>query len=444
MITVQPRPARLAAEARKQKKKEARTARAQQRQQVREAAAVALARRVARGDALRVALRGGLAYERLMPALRGYWLALQVMRRAEVGADVYDMVADVVCAIENKAPGLALVELRDGSLLGAGLVRVALARPHFIRPLETWQPPARAAARVWDSLVAHCFHRFPTTKSLDVMLTDSCRPFPLRDVLVAVGAGRSLRDLDIPMPVTKAMAHALATTRGRFESAMALVRDAQGRALGLHPAHRAVLRRTLAHDGFLPDESGVAACLQFLARHPEMSVGDVEAVCRGLCAFTDRVPSMKGRTPRSLVALCREARRFADACAHGRADVGVFPAVPIEGGRYVLVEDHRFEAPCYVVEHIADGGALVAEGMAMRHCVGTYAKRAKAGEVAIFGVRREACGQVHRALTVEVNVTARRIEQVRGKANRRATDEERAVLRCFSAERGLSIEASAW
>lgn len=48
-----------------------------------------------------------------------------------------------------------------------------------------------------------------------------------------------------------------------------------------------------------------------------------------------------------------------------------------------------------------------------------------------------------RALTLEVALAQEAVVQVRGHANRRATDAEVAVLRCWAAEQGLVIAGHA-
>ena len=81
----------------------------------------------------------------------------------------------------------------------------------------------------------------------------------------------------------------------------------------------------------------------------------------------------------------------------------------------------------------------------MRHCVGTYAERAKLGEVVIVGLGRALDDdRVKRAVTLEVSVAARAVVQVRGKANRRATAEEQAVVHCWATEQGLAVHGDAF
>ena len=158
-------------------------------------------------------------------------------------------------------------------------------------------------------------------------------------------------------------------------------------------AHRRVLAKHDDLSSFLEDEAGLESVWRFLAQHQELSEVDVDTIAKALCTVEGKLPSMKGRTARSLVALAQQVLKEKKLRDAGRLDVGPFPPSPITGGDYVLVNDTSFEQPTFVIAPIGNGKALVEEGIAMRHCVGTYAARAKEGEVVIFGVSVDGEGQ---------------------------------------------------
>ena len=78
--------------------------------------------------------------------------------------------------------------------------------------------------------------------------------------------------------------------------------------------------------------------------------------------------------------------------------------------------------------------------------MGTYADQAKKVEfAAIFSLKVAQYGDApRRALTIEVYSKLRRVEQVRGKAERSLDADERAVIEAWMRERGLTADAYAF
>ncbi len=362
-----------------------------------------------------------------------------------VAAADHSAVADVVCAVEQKAPGFLLAECGEYQRYGQAVVRLAEHFAQFVRPISSWTPPQRRPERIWQSLVTHVLHRFSISPKWHAVFTEAGEAV-VRHAVVAVANGTSWREARLPTFVTRAVAHALATVEDcndDFADAddvgMALLRDAQLRACGVSTAHRRVLAK---HDdlmSFLQDEAGLEGLFRFIAQHPVLTTTEVDTIAKAIATIEGTLPSMKGRTPRSLVALAQQVLKEKKLRDAGRLDVGAFPPSPIAGGDYVIVDDTSFEQPTFVFAPIDNGKALIEEGIAMRHCVGTYAARAKAGDVVIFGVTVDVDGQRRkRTLTIEVRPTTREIVQVRGKTNRRATDVERGIVRAWAQDNGLS------
>ncbi len=436
------RPARALAEAKKKQKKLQREQRQQQRAVADDVVREAL-RRAARPRAqrLREVLQGGYEHEKLKGPLHAFRFGLGLLRTIE--GDAYARAVDVVCAVEAAAPGLALVEVGDYGVLGRGIVRLAAVADRFVRPVSTWQAPRRQPERVWQSLVQHVLHKFAMSPAWNLVFTDSECPDELRNSVVDVANGGSWRSVGLPTFITRTVAHALGTVAAHVavDNAVGLVRDAQCRALGVSPAHRKVVCNHEDLDGFLADDTAFEGVLAFFARHPELSADDVKIVCAAMAACETTLPSMKGRTPKSLLAMCKALVRDKKLRDAGRLDVGAFVAPVVDGGSYVVVDDKSWEQPTFVIEALRTGQALIEEGIAMRHCVGTYAERARSGEVIIFGVRTEIGGRSKRALTIEVAPKDKAIVQIRGRCNRRHTPQELGIVTCWAAEQGLRLPA---
>ncbi|HEY1097732.1 MAG TPA: PcfJ domain-containing protein [Myxococcota bacterium] len=436
--------ARRAAEKQKRVRKLARDEQREQRLATDAACRAALLRAARpRHELLRDAVGAPFDAARFTGPLRPFVGALAPLRT--IDAANHAAVADVVCTVEQKAPGFLLAECGEYQRYGQAVVRLAHYVDRFVRPLSSWMPPQRRPERIWQSLVAHVLHRFPISTKWSAVFTAPSAS-SLRDAVVAVAGGSSWREAGLPTFVGRAVAHALNTVDDDDialddddDAGMVLVRDAQLRACGVSAAQRRVLAKHVDLMSFLDDEAGLEGVWRFLAQHPELSAADVDTIGKAFGNVEGRLPSMKGRTPKSLVALAQQLRKEQQLREDGRLDVGAFPTSPIAGGEYVLVDDKSFEQPTFVVAPIDNGKALVDEGIAMRHCVGTYAERAKQGEVVIFGVSVDVAGQRRkRALTIEVRPTTREIVQVRGKTNRRATDVERGIVRAWANEHGLT------
>ena len=82
---------------------------------------------------------------------------------------------------------------------------------------------------------------------------------------------------------------------------------------------------------------------------------------------------------------------------------------------------------------------LFLEGRAMRHCVATFIERCANRQTSIWSMRVENQRGRHRVLTIEVDLTKKRICEARGKCNRLPTTAERKVIECWAAQEGLVV-----
>ena len=97
----------------------------------------------------------------------------------------------------------------------------------------------------------------------------------------------------------------------------------------------------------------------------------------------------------------------------------VEPMLP--GKPWSFVEGPRFQETEWRMIELTWRHQLVAEGKAMRHCVGSYWRKCRDHESAIFSLRSyegTTGSDMQRHLTIEVNRQSRRVLQIRGKYNR--------------------------
>lgn len=436
-------PERVRAEAKKQKKKEERLARA--------------AARRAGTDAFRKALSKGRTpfLDRLAEALtknagfKADLAAWAPVATAVLGLPVAEQKAAVafVVAVEAVVPGLGVVPFgAHDRILGEGFVQLSRVQDLFVRPLSTFAPRTRSRHGQWDALIAHLCFQFRAPLFLEHCFLEHGLCLDARRLAPHIGAGGSWRDTALPLTLTRKAAHLLSTSKERFPSLTHALRWAQAAAVGVTPAQWSALSSTAPP---LTSSIDVAALYDFVARN-EFAADDLKAVAEEFVRVDTAAErsaknfAFKGRTSETVVRWARAQKRERELRDKGRFDVGPLPRCDVDGGRYVL---HREAASTlcaariFAIEQIVDGEALVSEGIAMKHCVGTYAATAKKGEVAIFTMKVGHDGAVpRRAVTIEVDPKTKTVKQVRGKANRRADDDEKGVLRAWAEQRGLHLE----
>ena len=143
--------------------------------------------------------------------------------------------------------------------------------------------------------------------------------------------------------------------------------------------------------------------------------------------------SFRGRTYGSMVRLCQEWHRmvYSGRVREFRCWSGVFePWSQARNGWIVRAIE------------LSNNRALRDEGLRQRHCVFSYTSDCTSGQSAIVSLRWFALDIEHvpARLTLEVNRHIRCVEQIRGRMNRRATEEEMKVVRAWAGDHGLSID----
>ncbi len=268
-----------------------------------------------------------------------------------------------------------------------------------------------------------------------------------------LGLGRNIRTADIPLTLTKRMAHEFSLAPDHYSVDMAL-RWGQVRGLGgSKELARSIvatrLGRSFAHEDFW------RTVVHFFVNHPELELvhvapivdylhdqrfeAQVECVEDGPVSDDPPQPnlSMKGRTPRSLLrqvaewhAWLRRTKRFQEL-RWPRSTIGEFR---------LEVEPHEGEPACWTIRELLSSGALYREGAAMHHCVACYAWSCWHRDTTIWSMQYEKGGRRHRVLTIEVDARTRRIWQASRRANAHPSARQRHILEQWARQEGLKIE----
>jgi hypothetical protein len=340
------------------------------------------------------------------------------------------------------------------------LTLMARALPHAVRPLEDWRPSTYNAARQFASLLRHLFTWYDVPAWFDSAWTgDSADHRRWRDWYLRVGNGENLRKMNgLPMPMTKAMAHAAMTAPATVTVPQAL-RYGQVRGLGgSHALARAIVGSRVG--GATTDEPFWLTVIHGLVNSPMLDpfqvgpivdyVHDRKFVPQPPTLVDGRVVageiaepnfSMKGRTAASLL---RQTLAWHGALARLPRRAAHFTWSPCGVAGLRRIEGTGPDAKAYTIHELLSTVELYDEGSAMHHCVGSYAMSCRSGRAAIFAMRVRAAVGIERLLTLELRPAARSIVQARGKRNRRATSVEQRIVRAWAAQASLSVGDHVW
>jgi hypothetical protein len=335
-----------------------------------------------------------------------------------------------------------------------GLLSLARHSRWWIHPVEDWKPRNHNSRRQFTSLVRHLFAEWPVPSFMDYVwfLGNDAEAVRRQDWFRHVGAGRSIRTARLPLALTKRMVHHFMQAPSNF-SIEAALRWGQVFALGGNEKLvRSILETRLAsefeHNDFwvtvlqffvandMSDAAEIEPIIDYLydqrfdSRHVRVAPGVVE--CQGPPQPNF---SVKGRTPESMHRLITRWRilraMIEDPDEQWRAS-------GIDGFEFVEVGLDGREKTWRITELLSTRD-LVAEGLKMNHCVGSYARTCAHRISSIWTLECESIAERTKLLTIEVEYGARRISQVKGKCNRNPRAKEVAVLRRWAEKAGLTI-----
>lgn len=200
--------------------------------------------------------------------------------------------------------------------------------------------------------------------------------------------------------------------------------------------------------GYAPTSphSGWMSIMRFMLENPEFIRHETAEILDWAGAMMNERQdwTMKGRTAVSVRVACKEWHRMVqrqkDWAKHN------WEGVPIHDWQIESGDPKKGEWRRWEFLQIRDGKNLVQEGAAMRHCVASYAHLIAKGSCGIFSVRlskNHHMPERARVLTIETN-SFFDVVQVRGYANRHATEEEKRAVRAWAGANGLRMTSYAF
>jgi hypothetical protein len=362
----------------------------------------------------------------------------------------------MICA-RRRAPRLFEASVTNERHLGVdSLFHLARFRSAHIRPAADWTgTPSSWRPAVW-SLARHltCDYEVPAFMA-SVWQAGDAAGDKKRSWVIAHSRGASFRSLDLPITMTRKMERFFLASQDDLALEPAL-RRAELLALGMSVEFiNAILSTRLATD-LRNGEFWSTVWMFFIAHAGEINPTQIGPMIDYIQAVRhDRIQietqdgvmeaappqpsfSIKGRTVPSVLQLMREwHRNLGIPCSAATFAWARSPFKP-----WLLEEPRRDDEATpkrwHMVELI-DSAQLREEGVALHHCVGSYAHLCYRGTSSIWSLRMWQGEKKRSVLTVEVDAKKRAVIQARGKANRSASGKPLKVLHDWANREGLMM-----
>jgi hypothetical protein len=341
-----------------------------------------------------------------------------------------------------------------------GLLALAIYNRQWLRDADLWEPSLGSERAQFDSLVHHLLAKYPVPAFLTRVWFKGVRPQARLEQrwFVHIGAGGSIRKLDLPLPYTKMMAHHLIGAPAHLTVKQAL---RWGQVLGLGGSETLAIAIGKSKLGrhFYNGEFW-ATVIQFLANHREFDLSQLDLVLAYLhhqrfvseevyVAGGEVVNlgppqpdlSMKGRTPRALVRQASEWR--AREQAHPKR-----PATSVDvrwlasgiGGFSCTERNPGGQVHSWSIHELTTAEEVILEGRAMRHCVAEYyIWQCRQRLTSIWSMRFQHDERSFRVMTIAVDPSSRTIGQASRRANALPNEKALRVMREWAEREGLKV-----
>ena len=349
--------------------------------------------------------------------------------------------------------------LLNGAAYVQAVLRLGQRYAQWVLQPDDWRARSHNASRQLASLSRHLLACYPVPAFMDAAWTTDNKADARRHQawFIHIGRGENIRTADdLPVPLTKLMAHHVLLAPGECSIPQAL-RWGQLAGTGVPEriAHAMLGSRIGGHFADPAQEAFWLSVFQFFARHPMLDPHQVGPVIDYLHhqkfvpvgpvnvggTFVQRGPaqpglSMKGRTPETLVAQVIAWHRQLRRSRVTGADV-TWASCGIDG--YDRLEGEPGNQRRFSVTELLSGAELRAEGAVMKHCVGTYTWSCQSGRTAIYSLRHEDRDGLRHLATIEVDVRTRQITQARTKHNAATTQLDQRIMSAWATTARLSF-----
>lgn len=361
--------------------------------------------------------------------------------------------------LENR-PALSRLGSQTGNTFVEGLFSLAHHYLDWLRPVESWVPHSCNVQRQFVSLAEHLLTRYsPPPFFISVWFRgQSVDVRKQQDWYKAIGSGQSPRDLILPLPLTRQMARHFLSAPKEY-----LIEEALrwGQVRGMGGSRQLVQSLLGSRIGTnFENHSFWIATIHWLIRHPSfdhVQIGPLidyihqtqlgNASLETNAALQERefekpTFQIQGQTPASLLQRIHrwhgELRQQNNQPNLGWFSSGIGSFEFSEG---VLTSG---TSRIWTIIELLSRKELFLEGQTLRHCVARYDQACAHGGSSIWSLgvaKNNGCRK--RVLTIEVTNRTKVICQVRGKANRFASQKEMEIIGRWARQEQLTVAGQA-
>lgn len=393
------------------------------------------------------------------PSLSAIWRASEATKEdRRVRQRTLELLLHVVPLTDfrDASPAMPQYGHAAGNTWIEGLVALAHHWHGWQRPVEDWKPRTHNTRRQFASLARHLLAQYPVPSFMDSVWLLGTSPSALRfqHWFWHIGTGKSIRTADVPIMLTKRMAHYFMLAPGDCSVDQAL-RWGQVLGLGGNPRlARAIITSRLG-EHFENDDFWITV-VRFFIENPMLDLAQTGPIIDYLHnqrfvqreefaapGVIERRPpsqpnlSMKGRSPESLL---RQVERWHRQLAKESVDLKAeWPTSGIRPFDWIEGREGSENLRRWTIRELLSAKALVSEGRAMQHCVATYVRSCARRDTSIWSLQMENYEGSHRILTVEVRLASKTICQARGKRNMLPDAKAKDILRRWASEQGLRL-----
>lgn len=336
---------------------------------------------------------------------------------------------DLLLHVEKRAPNLldarpALQRLGrvEGNSFVAALGALARHSRVWQQAPAAWKPDSRNPRRQFAALARFLLARYEVPACLDSVWFSGWGPQAQRQQgwFVHVGRGQNIRTADLPLVLSKRMAHVFAAAPSELTASEAL-RWAQVMGQGgSTELARAVVATELGRS--FAAESFWSTAVLFFVENPMLDP-DVVGPIVDYINHQKFVPTEEGEPPqpnytmkgRSAVKLLRQVEEWHERLARdNRQPAGQWEASGIAGFEWM---DDKEDGLRWTIRELTSKRELTLEGRAMNHCVASYISNCRRGSKSVWSMQVDAEGHSARVVTIAMHNPSRNVVEVRGRFN---------------------------